>query len=45
MIGIGKIRNAADESRDLKWWKKVGDLKVYWRTALTRILKKEQITV
>ena len=28
MIGTGEIRNAADESLDLKWWKPVGDLKL-----------------
>jgi hypothetical protein len=45
MSDMGEIRNAADESQDLKWWKPVGDLKLYWRTALTRILMKQQIIV
>jgi len=36
MIGMGKIRNEADESLDLKLWKPVGNLKLRWMSGKKR---------
>jgi len=45
MIGMGEIRIATDELEDLKCWKTVGDLKLYWRTGKTYLKERADNSV